>query len=124
MIKSSWPSQIRSVYGDHQRCIDTYYSMYPGYYTTGDGARRDEEKARAKEKATESQVRRGTPLVQYIQAPQEPKAPDLTTERLGKGESLAQTQRKKRTRLMGRGRARGRRSLLTSTGMGYYGGRV
>jgi len=43
VIKSSWPSQIRSVYGDHQRCIDTYYSTYPGYYTTGDGARRDKD---------------------------------------------------------------------------------
>ena len=43
VIKSSWPSQIRSVYGDHQRCIDTYYSMYPGYYTTGDGAKRDKD---------------------------------------------------------------------------------
>ena len=43
VIKSSWPSQIRSVYGDHQRCIDTYYTMYPGYYTTGDGARRDKD---------------------------------------------------------------------------------
>lgn len=42
-IKSSWPSQIRSVYGDHQRCIDTYYTTYPGYYFTGDGARRDED---------------------------------------------------------------------------------
>lgn len=42
-IKSSWPSQIRSVYGDHQRCVDTYYSTYPGYYFTGDGARRDED---------------------------------------------------------------------------------
>lgn len=41
VIKSAWPSQIRSVYGDHQRCIDTYYSTYPGYYFTGDGARRD-----------------------------------------------------------------------------------
>ncbi|MBR9910760.1 MAG: acetate--CoA ligase [Gammaproteobacteria bacterium] len=40
-IKASWPSQIRTVYGDHQRCIDTYYSTYPGYYFTGDGARRD-----------------------------------------------------------------------------------
>lgn len=40
-IKSSWPSQIRSVYGDHQRLIDTYFSTYPGYYFTGDGARRD-----------------------------------------------------------------------------------
>lgn len=42
-IKSSWPSQIRSVYGDHQRCVDTYFSTYPGYYFTGDGARRDED---------------------------------------------------------------------------------
>lgn len=42
-IKMSWPSQIRSVYGDHQRCIDTYFSTYPGYYFTGDGARRDED---------------------------------------------------------------------------------
>ena len=43
VIKSTWPSQIRSVYGDHQRCIETYYSVYPGYYTTGDGARRDKD---------------------------------------------------------------------------------
>ena len=43
MIRSSWPSQIRSVYGDHKRCIDTYFSAYPGYYFTGDGARRDED---------------------------------------------------------------------------------
>jgi acetyl-CoA synthetase len=43
VIKSSWPSQIRSVYGDHERCVETYYSMYPGYYTTGDGARRDKD---------------------------------------------------------------------------------
>ncbi|WP_339900226.1 acetate--CoA ligase [uncultured Gilvimarinus sp.] len=42
-IKASWPSQLRTVYGDHQRCIDTYYSTYPGYYFTGDGARRDED---------------------------------------------------------------------------------
>ena len=41
MIKASWPSQIRSVYGDHQRCVDTYFSPYPGYYFTGDGAKRD-----------------------------------------------------------------------------------
>jgi len=40
-IKASWPSQIRSVYGDHQRMIDTYFSTFPGYYFTGDGARRD-----------------------------------------------------------------------------------
>ena len=42
-IKSSWPSQIRTVYGDHQRCVDTYYRTYKGYYFTGDGALRDEE---------------------------------------------------------------------------------
>ncbi len=42
-IKASWPSQIRSVYGDHQRMIDTYFSNYPGYYFTGDGASRDED---------------------------------------------------------------------------------
>ena len=43
MIKSSWPSQIRSVYGDHQRMVDTYFKHYPGYYFTGDGATRDED---------------------------------------------------------------------------------
>jgi acetyl-CoA synthetase len=43
VIKASWPSQIRSIYGDHQRAIDTYFSTYPGYYFTGDGARRDED---------------------------------------------------------------------------------
>ncbi|ARU87385.1 acetate--CoA ligase [Pseudomonas sp. M30-35] len=42
-IKASWPSQIRSIYGDHQRMIDTYFSTYPGYYFSGDGARRDED---------------------------------------------------------------------------------
>ncbi|MAB98070.1 MAG: acetate--CoA ligase, partial [Pseudomonadaceae bacterium] len=42
-MKASWPSQIRSVYGDHQRMIDTYFSAYPGYYFSGDGARRDED---------------------------------------------------------------------------------
>ena len=41
VITRSWPGQIRSVYGDHERCINTYYSTYPGYYFTGDGARRD-----------------------------------------------------------------------------------
>ena len=40
-IRSSWPSQIRTVYGDHERCVDTYFTTYPGYYFTGDGARRD-----------------------------------------------------------------------------------
>ena len=43
VIKHSWPSQIRSIYGDHQRMIDTYFSTYPGYYFTGDGARRDKD---------------------------------------------------------------------------------
>ncbi|MBV1881846.1 MAG: acetate--CoA ligase [Pseudomonadales bacterium] len=43
IITASWPSQIRSVYGDHQRCIETYYSTYKGNYFTGDGARRDED---------------------------------------------------------------------------------
>ena len=42
-IADSWPGQIRTVFGDHQRCVDTYYSTYPGYYFTGDGARRDED---------------------------------------------------------------------------------
>jgi len=43
VIKRSWPSQIRTVFGNHKRCIETYYSLYPGYYTTGDGARRDKD---------------------------------------------------------------------------------
>lgn len=43
VIKASWPGQIRTVYGDHQRLIDTYFSTYKGYYFTGDGARRDED---------------------------------------------------------------------------------
>lgn len=42
-ISGSWPGQIRTVFGDHQRCFETYYSTYPGYYFTGDGARRDED---------------------------------------------------------------------------------
>ncbi len=42
-IDRSWPGQIRTVYGDHDRCIETYYSTYKGYYFTGDGARRDED---------------------------------------------------------------------------------
>ncbi len=41
VIKASWPGQIRTVFGDHQRMLDTYFSTYPGYYFTGDGARRD-----------------------------------------------------------------------------------
>ena len=43
VICQSWPGQIRSVFGDHQRCVGTYYSTYPGYYFTGDGARRDDD---------------------------------------------------------------------------------
>ncbi|MDP6323917.1 MAG: AMP-binding protein, partial [Acidimicrobiales bacterium] len=42
-IKQSWPGQMRTVYGDHQRFIDTYFSQAPGYYFTGDGARRDKD---------------------------------------------------------------------------------
>ncbi|MBA1324175.1 acetate--CoA ligase [Pseudomonas plecoglossicida] len=40
-IKASWPAQIRSVYGDQQRMVDTYFKPFAGYYFTGDGARRD-----------------------------------------------------------------------------------
>ncbi|MGB1666241.1 MAG: acetate--CoA ligase [Pseudohongiellaceae bacterium] len=43
VISQSWPSQIRSVFGDHERCINTYFSAYPGFYLTGDSARRDED---------------------------------------------------------------------------------
>ena len=42
-ISRSWPGQMRTLYGDHQRCFDTYYATYPGYYFTGDGARRDQD---------------------------------------------------------------------------------
>ncbi|WP_138379253.1 acetate--CoA ligase [Luteithermobacter gelatinilyticus] len=42
-IADSWPGQMRTVYGDHQRFIDTYFSTYPGKYFTGDGCRRDED---------------------------------------------------------------------------------
>jgi acetyl-CoA synthetase len=41
VISQSWPSQIRTVFGDHERCLNTYFSAYPGYYLTGDSARRD-----------------------------------------------------------------------------------
>ena len=41
VITASWPGQLRTVYGDHQRAVDTYYAAYPGFYFTGDGARRD-----------------------------------------------------------------------------------
>jgi acetyl-CoA synthetase len=42
-IKESWPSQARTIWGDHQRFMDTYLRPYPGYYFTGDGCRRDED---------------------------------------------------------------------------------
>ncbi len=41
VITRPWPGQMRTVYGDHQRFVDTYFKTYPGYYFTGDGARRD-----------------------------------------------------------------------------------
>jgi acetyl-CoA synthetase len=40
-IKHPWPSMMRTVYGDHKRFFETYFAMFPGYYFTGDGARRD-----------------------------------------------------------------------------------
>jgi acetyl-CoA synthetase len=43
VICDSWPGQMRTVYGDHPRFVETYFSAYEGYYTTGDGARRDED---------------------------------------------------------------------------------
>ena len=43
VITDSWPGQMRTVYGDHQRFVDTYFKAYPGNYFTGDGARRDED---------------------------------------------------------------------------------
>ena len=43
IISQSWPSQIRSIYGDHQRMIDTYFSTYRAQYFTGDGAKRDKD---------------------------------------------------------------------------------
>lgn len=42
-VKFPWPSMIRTTYGDHERCRQTYFSAYPGYYFTGDGCRRDED---------------------------------------------------------------------------------
>ena len=42
-IKNSWPGQMRTVYGDHDRFIETYFSQYDGYYFTGDGCRRDDD---------------------------------------------------------------------------------
>ena len=43
IIKESWPGQMRTVYGDHERFVQTYFSTYPGNYFTGDGCRRDED---------------------------------------------------------------------------------
>ena len=43
VITRPWPGQMRTVYGDHQRFINTYFTTYPGMYFTGDGARRDED---------------------------------------------------------------------------------
>ena len=42
-LKTSWPGQMRTIYGDHERFIDVYFSRFPGYYFTGDGAKRDED---------------------------------------------------------------------------------
>ena len=42
-IADSWPGQMRTVYGDHKRFIETYFSQYNGYYFTGDGCKRDED---------------------------------------------------------------------------------
>jgi acetyl-CoA synthetase len=43
VLKDSWPGQMRTVYGDHQRFVSTYFETYKGYYFTGDGCRRDED---------------------------------------------------------------------------------
>jgi len=43
VLTDSWPGQMRTVYGDHQRFVDTYFKTYPGMYFTGDGARRDDD---------------------------------------------------------------------------------
>jgi acetyl-CoA synthetase len=43
LMADSWPGQMRTVFGDHERFIQTYFTTFPGYYTTGDGARRDED---------------------------------------------------------------------------------
>jgi acetyl-CoA synthetase len=61
-IAESWPGQMRSVYGDHQRFVETYFKTYPGKYFTGDGCRRDEDPAiawaRPRSKARWSRTRR------------------------------------------------------------------
>ena len=43
VIKQSWPGQMRTIYGDHARFVETYFAAHPGCYTTGDGARRDQD---------------------------------------------------------------------------------
>jgi len=42
-LKTSWPGQMRTIYGDHERFMDVYFSQFPGYYFTGDGAKRDKD---------------------------------------------------------------------------------
>lgn len=42
-MKTAWPSTIRTIYGDHKRMEETYFSTFNGYYFTGDGSRRDEQ---------------------------------------------------------------------------------
>lgn len=43
VIKRSWPGQMRTIFGDHKRFVETYFSTYPGYFTSGDGAKRDKD---------------------------------------------------------------------------------
>ena len=43
VLKTSWPGQMRTIYGDQKRFIEVYFSQFPGYYFTGDGAKRDKE---------------------------------------------------------------------------------
>ena len=84
--------------------------------------RQEAEKTKLKTQQTESQVKKSQPLVQYIQSPapkKEEKGEDTTTARLEKDLSDLQKRRSSGTRLMRRRRARGRRSLLVSTGMGF-----
>ena len=42
-LKTSWPGQMRTIYGDHERFIDVYFSQFPGYHFSGDGAKRDKD---------------------------------------------------------------------------------
>jgi len=88
--------------------------------------RQEAEKTKLKTQQTESQVKKSQPLVQYIYREptttakaEEPKGEDTTTARLEKDLSDLQKRRSSGTRLMRRRRARGRRSLLVSTGMGF-----